>query len=229
MAVLRKQLTLILGQTTAWGLLCKWAPSSLLYALSREHCRLYITAQGSVRVPPDWSNPDPVSQPLFGAGLQNPDTSGYVGSLYCDSEDPENPDRWHFQRSDGNPIIWDDGRPGFTVPYGASRELKEELSHKWDRQYVAIQEDLRRQGAQAPKQRRTRDLGHMVEWLYQDLRQPALSWASKAKQINVDLDEEDAVTGGSLAHHVDEVRRLLHIDRPPDRKPRFDDQEKRLK
>ena len=94
---------------------------------------------------------------------------------------------------------------------------------------MAIQEDLRRQGAQAPKQRRTRDLGHMVEWLYLDLRQPALSWASKAKQINVDLDEEDAVTGGSLAHHVDEVRRLLYIDRPPDRKPRFDDQEKRLK
>jgi hypothetical protein len=210
-AVLREQLALILGQTKNWGLLCKWAPSSLLYALSSEHCRL--------GKPPDWSDPDPRIQPIFSSGLQDPRTSGYVGDFHFDPADPENPDHWDFQRTDGSSIIWDDGPPGFTVPWGASQAHKEELSREWDRQYEAIQENLRRQGMVDPK--RWRKFDEAIYWLFLRLK-TGFGWQRLTSLINEHPYHDDKPSvhqqWSNVAKRVRELQAILLIESRPEAK-----------
>jgi len=115
------------------------------------------------------------------------------------------------------------------VPKGAPLETKEKISQAWDKEYKTIQENFLRWGMVGPKKRRKLDLNHMVQWLYLDLRNPTLSWEAKAKQVNATLDQErklspeapSRLSGGSLSHHVDKIRKLLGIDRPPDRQKDF--------
>lgn len=213
----REQLDLIERQTDQWGLRCKWAPYCLLHTLHSQHNRHY---------PPDWTDPDPLTWPLFNPGLQNPHTGGYVGDIVFTQAGETT-----LVRADDSPTIsfYDAGPEEHIVPKGAPLETKEKISQAWDKEYKTIQENFLRWGMVGPKKRRKLDLNHMVQWLYLDLRNPTLSWEAKAKQVNATLDQErklspeapSRLSGGSLSHHVDEMRKLLGIDRPPDRQKDF--------
>ena len=84
--VLRQQSLLIEDLTSAWGLRCEWAPYCLLHTLSHAHRENILTAEGIVRIPTDWTDPDPCTQPVFTSGLQNPNVGGYLGDFVFDDQ-----------------------------------------------------------------------------------------------------------------------------------------------
>jgi len=225
--VLKQQALLIVDMTREkWGLRCKWAPFCLLHTLSHAHCERHLTLEGPRRIPPDWTDSNPMTQPIFTSGLQNPNTGHYVGDF------GSTPDGQHYiVRADDSLVISFTDAPleGFTVPVDGSLETAKAHFKAFKQRIEPIVDHYLDQGMVRSRQLRKVSLDRKIEWLYYDLKNPKASWSTKAEMFNTELDEErqrfsstpGPFKAGDIAQHVNGSRKLLNIDPPPGRPNKF--------
>ena len=257
--VLTEQTRLIWNAVNGWGLRCAWAASSLLYTLGNAHKQrvfrrsevqhgrqpgIHVSTMNMPEYVPRWEGE--AANATVHSGLLNPNTGGYVGTLYVDTDG--HPAGADLAKGSPYTSFHDAGLGGFTVRDEAAPAEVESPVANWQQRSEKIREEFQNQGMVEPRRRGGGpDVEQIIDWLFARLSPPGLSWGRLAARINKELEErrqhleelaaesnddfsdiDDLLNGvhgdyqpDAVAFHVNRLRKLLLIERAPGIKEKY--------